>query len=1203
MLRFKRFYYRYSLKEGARAHPNRAWAETRSVLRSASFISMAAVIVGMCLTHASLYDPRNVSADTSTVPGESYEICNDTSQYLTSPWTYDGVSQSQGQQTFSVSAYQALPGYGTTLPPLPSYILNESSSTEAAEIFAPGSTAVSNPAYDFPQTPIMYFFEGGAYGQIGLESVSDDEFIGGSANGYPEPEFDDGGNADGIDSGNGSFYYQGGGGTLLSTANAGATSVTTSSTIPGYLQYVTFADGSTYEIASYSNNVMTLTSPLTASESAGSVVYANVTQPIAYVAGATSQGGSSVTFTSSSIPLMQYSNVVIGTDNYQLTSATGSESGYTVGVGKLDYAVAANTPVYDNIPAGDVTVEYLNINDDQHITTGTIYTGSGWTIEHNDIHDGYSQGPGYGVALYGGDEGTIEYNCLSKMGDYGINATGANNTFDYNEIYESNYEADPGCGCSGGGKWWGTLNANIVDNAFIGDGYGGGGAVWLDNGNSGTLIQGNYFDQTYANDISSETGFDLDVTDNLFEDGGWGNGTGACGGNNCGGAVNVNSSGGSNVPGSRYENEINVSDNQFFNEWDGLDIWQSGERSCQNSGEGWPMDAAYCSGGFPNTATTASDGQYYFSHIGDSLNGSTTTTAQSASSGSSTVLVQGAEAIDDQIGFDNTSSTTTASTVNATTFAGSSTLTVTSTSGFPSSGQLLVGTSYGDAVLTYTGTTATTFTGVSFVNDPEVASSGTLNGSVKVNTPAYATTSDTTDASTLTGSGTVHVATTAGFPTSGKLRVGTSEAWSDGGGSFTCAILSYTGTTATSFTGVSLVSGEGTLAGSILQVQPYKVTAETCYANDCALTVSPALSATAAAGTEVSNAGTCQLYATATALPSGPMAPNSAGSYFDGCQWEVKDVSVTGNNFTSQPSVMNNTPPLNGGTTQCTEANFCGINFMAYQVGGEAPFNTQIGANALMSSSSFTTCPSWDSGCTSDPLNNLNALSSPPGVPAGNDEASGNNVWSDNTYSGPWSWTDNIFGNCSGGGIYMPEDPTTGKSLTAASCNTNFSQWQSDWQQDAGSSYDPMVVSLSGLSPDQNLHGTSQTVTAYEDAQNGDTINSTLSVGSSIASTVSDLSNSPHNFTLNTTSYSDGLYALKVAGTDSSGNTDYDSVPVYIDNGDLNGDGKVSISDLAIMAAHWGQTDSNYADGNISGQGTINISDLAILAANWGWNE
>ena len=60
------------------------------------------------------------------------------------------------------------------------------------------------------------------------------------------------------------------------------------------------------------------------------------------------------------------------------------------------------------------------------------------------------------------------------MGDYGVNLFGSNGSFDYNEIYESNYKPDPGCGCSGGGKWWGTLNDDIVDNAFVDDSPAGG---------------------------------------------------------------------------------------------------------------------------------------------------------------------------------------------------------------------------------------------------------------------------------------------------------------------------------------------------------------------------------------------------------------------------------------------------------------------------------------------------------------------------------------------------------------------------------------------------------------------------------------------------------------------------------------------------------------------------------------------------------
>jgi hypothetical protein len=509
-----------------------------------------------------------------------------------------------------------------------------------------------------------------------------------------------------------------------------------------------------------------------------------------------------------------------------------------------------------------------------------------------------------------------------------------------------------------------------VGNAFVNDSPGGGSPIWLDNGNSGTLIADNYFYKSYSSAIQSETGFNLKVTGNLFMDGGWGKGSGGCG-SNCNGAVNLNSSGGFNVPGSRYQNQVLVSGNQFIDNWAGVTIWQAGARSCENSGEGWPDDASYCSGGYPTTASAASGGKYYFSHAGDHAHGGTTTLAEPAAAGSSMVLIAGAGAINDQIGFSEPKSTTTA---------------------------------------------------------------------------------DKPDVARFTGSATIS-ASTAGFPASGQLRVGTSAAWADGGGSYTGAILSYQGTTATSFTGVSLVRGSGSLAGPIRQVQPYKVTAEKCYANDCLLTISPPLSAPQAAGAVVSNAGTCQLYATSSALPSGPLAPDGT-SYWDGCQWQTRGISVTGNDFQFHPSVIAAGAPLagDGKTTTCTaaHADACGTNFMAYQISGEAPFNTQLGANAMMSHASLTACPSWDSGCRKGPLSNLNALSRVPGMPADNRAEPNNIIWSRNAYAGPWGWYAYLYGTCSP----LPVDPATSKGVPSGACGIlSFPTWKSTWQQDVSSAY------------------------------------------------------------------------------------------------------------------------------------------------------
>src|SRR5215469_10541627 len=123
---------------------------------------------------------------------------------------------------------------------------------------------------------------------------------------------------------------------------------------------------------------------------------------------------------------------------------------------------------------------------------------------------------------------------------------------------------------------------------------------------------------------------------------------------------------------------------------------------------------------------------------------------------------------------------------------------------------------------------------------------------------------------------------------------------------------------------------------------------------------------------------------------------------------------------------------------------------------------------------------------------------------------------------------------------------------------------------------------MSNLTTDQQIHGAAQTVGAYEDTVSPNTISSTLKVnGTQVGGSTTA---APYNFSLNTLGYHDGPYTLQITGTDSGGNTNSDSVSVFVNNGDLDGNGHVNLSDLAVMAAHWGQADSNYADGNITGQ-------------------
>lgn len=50
--------------------------------------------------------------------------------------------------------------------------------------------------------------------------------------------------------------------------------------------------------------------------------------------------------------------------------------------------------------------------------------------------------------------------------------------------------------------------------------------------------------------------------------------------------------------------------------------------------------------------------------------------------------------------------------------------------------------------------------------------------------------------------------------------------------------------------------------------------------------------------------------------------------------------------------------------------------------------------------------------------------------------------------------------------------------------------------------------------------------------------------------------------------------------------------------GDVNGDGVVDVSDLALVGAQWG-TAGGSPNADVSGDGTVDVSDLAIVGANW----
>jgi hypothetical protein len=52
--------------------------------------------------------------------------------------------------------------------------------------------------------------------------------------------------------------------------------------------------------------------------------------------------------------------------------------------------------------------------------------------------------------------------------------------------------------------------------------------------------------------------------------------------------------------------------------------------------------------------------------------------------------------------------------------------------------------------------------------------------------------------------------------------------------------------------------------------------------------------------------------------------------------------------------------------------------------------------------------------------------------------------------------------------------------------------------------------------------------------------------------------------------------------------------------GDANGDGRVDVGDLGILAANYGGSDKTWAQGDFNGDGRVDVGDLGILAAHYG---
>jgi parallel beta-helix repeat protein len=279
----------------------------------------------------------------------------------------------------------------------------------------------------------------------------------------------------------------------------------------------------------------------------------------------------------------------------------------------------------DSGPAGisdGDTYKYMTVGPNEY-----AYHGASAPLLNTTASPG--QGGGYGIFM--GNYTTIEYSCLTQdaQGGYaGSSVAGdviASNEISSNGlgIYPDNAPATGAsphnCGCSGGGKMFYSVNADIVNN-YVHDNYNVG--IWMDFDNTGTLISHNYVSSNWSAGIMVEASYNTNISGNTLTGNGWasdgawpagvgggtcfggvsctlGDGpvTGAGGGNPFGDIYLPNTGGDSQlasipvpntvqVPGcassctvtSRYTGHVYVTGNKIVNSFGGVQVYSSTDR-------------------------------------------------------------------------------------------------------------------------------------------------------------------------------------------------------------------------------------------------------------------------------------------------------------------------------------------------------------------------------------------------------------------------------------------------------------------------------------------------------------------------------------------------------------------------------------------------------------------------------------------------
>ncbi|QFZ77807.1 right-handed parallel beta-helix repeat-containing protein [Streptomyces fagopyri] len=235
--------------------------------------------------------------------------------------------------------------------------------------------------------------------------------------------------------------------------------------------------------------------------------------------------------------------------------------------------------------ARDVTIRYLTVQGfvaprDEGVVNHD--SADGWVIEHATIQNNS------GAGLMAGVRQQVRANCLRDNGQYGMNAykdTGLSGlVVEGNEIVGNNTgdweRRRPGCGCTGGVKFWAVDGADVRGN-WVHDNRGTG--LWADTNNNDFLIEDNVLEDNDGAALIYETSYNAIIRKNTIRRNNWVEGRKYAdrGDNFPFATIYLSESGGEPRVHARTD-KIDIYRNVLEDNWSGITLWENADRFCNS---------------------------------------------------------------------------------------------------------------------------------------------------------------------------------------------------------------------------------------------------------------------------------------------------------------------------------------------------------------------------------------------------------------------------------------------------------------------------------------------------------------------------------------------------------------------------------------------------------------------------------------------